>query len=397
VKIACIGNMNNNLFNMTRYLRLEGYDVELFLLSDESAHFHPSNDCFGNEYEKYTTQLEWGNAFSLEKASKNEICESLSGFGFYIGCGSTPAYFMKAGLKLDLFVPYGSDLYDSPFFRLVHPKRLLQRKRFSAMQKLGIECTDNILLDSANELFEKPLKKLSYSGRRLSSGIPMIYAPEYNEINLAKHGSSIDAYTKTRDLSSKNKLVIFQHSRHVWKTTSDPVSIKRNDKLLKALSSLVHDLKVTDVHLVTLEYGEDVQYSKELVKELGVEEYVTWLPKMSRRDLMACISLVDVVAGEFNLSWLSYGVVYEAMVACKPILHYRHDELYKDDYPELYPMLNARSEKEITEQLVKAYNDIEALINIGVNARRWYDKYVVSNSISVICNLIESKKNEIQG
>ena len=44
---------------------------------------------------------------SLEYDFKNyDIC---------IGSGLTPYYFNKWGLELDVFLPYGSDLYELPF------------------------------------------------------------------------------------------------------------------------------------------------------------------------------------------------------------------------------------------------------------------------------------------
>ena len=45
---------------------------------------------------------------------------------------------------------------------------------------------------------------------------------------------------------------------------------------------------------------------------------------------MVGISLSDLVAGEFNNSWFTYGVVFEAMAMGKPIIHHRNDSIYKN-------------------------------------------------------------------
>ena len=49
IKIACIGNMNNNMFCLVRYLRDKGYDAHLFLV-DEFDHFLPGSDSYNLEY-----------------------------------------------------------------------------------------------------------------------------------------------------------------------------------------------------------------------------------------------------------------------------------------------------------------------------------------------------------
>ena len=58
MKIACIGNMNNNMFCIVRYLRDMGYDANLFLLHEQDV-FIPSADSFNDDYLAYTHQLDW--------------------------------------------------------------------------------------------------------------------------------------------------------------------------------------------------------------------------------------------------------------------------------------------------------------------------------------------------
>ncbi|MCO7223796.1 glycosyltransferase [Pleionea sp. CnH1-48] len=393
-KIACIGNMNNNMFNIVRYLRLNGYDATLFLLEDEKEHFHPSKDSFCDSYKNYTVELPWGNAYKLNQFSPDEIRSAIDGYDFFIGCGTAAAYLNKAGIDMDIFVPYGSDFYSAPFFKLVHPKRILKRIVFSSLQSKGILRAKCILIDSSNEIFEQPFKKLNYQGVRLNNGVPMIFFPEYSPEKISKYCGEMSSFKIMDELRSRKKLLIFHHSRHVWKSLSDPISVKRNDRLLRALSELVHKHHLKDIHLITLEYGEDVSSSKELIKELAIEEHVTWLPKMSRKELMAGIMKSDIVAGEFNMSWFSYGVVYEAMVASKPILHYREDSLYKEQYPEMYPMLNAKEVDEIVDRLIESYKNRANMLKIGKSANQWFRQYVVDEPIRVISKLIDTKVQE---
>ena len=46
-RIACLGNMNNNFFALSRYLRDRNLQVDLFVPDGLLEQFHPSNDTYG--------------------------------------------------------------------------------------------------------------------------------------------------------------------------------------------------------------------------------------------------------------------------------------------------------------------------------------------------------------
>ena len=117
-----------------------------------------------------------------------------------------------------------------------------------------------------------------------------------------------------------------------------------------------------------LEYGLDVFNSKQLIKELGIEDKVIWFPKMYRKDLMYLVSAVDVCSGEFGMSYLTFGTIMEAMLMKKPVIHYRNDELYEHVYDELYPLFNAREPEEIEARINEAYNDKDRTKRMGEQA-----------------------------
>ncbi|KZW98828.1 hypothetical protein JL49_20770 [Pseudoalteromonas luteoviolacea] len=391
LKVACIGNMNNNMFNLVRYLRDFGVDAHLLLLDNETGHFLPENDCYNDSFREYTRELNWGDVYNLKHRESQDIRKSLEGYDFYIGCGTVPAYFEKAGINLDMMVPYGSDLYALPFYRLVHPKRMRQYFSFSRYQKKGLKRTKNILIDSANELFEGALKKVGFENNRINSGIPMIYEPEYSIDNMPNDKELFRFSEKLKEIRNNNKLVIFHHSRHVWVTKDDELAIKNNDNLIRGLAKAVHEDGLKDIHLVTLEYGVDVEHSKRLIRELDLSDNITWLPTMSRKEIMRYISYADIVAGEFNHSWFSYGVVYEAMVMGKAIMHYRKDDLYVDEYPDPYPMLHAKTFEQIAQQLQFGYDNKNELEDIGLSANAWFREHVVKKSIVLIVNSMNEK------
>ena len=115
MRVACIGNMNNNMFSLVRYLRDRGIDAELVLLDCEQAHFHPSCDAYDLDYQAYTTSVDWGRRKRFDKVSGDRVRDLLGRYDYLAGCHTVPALAHKAGRKLDLFFPFGTDVYEMPF------------------------------------------------------------------------------------------------------------------------------------------------------------------------------------------------------------------------------------------------------------------------------------------
>jgi glycosyltransferase involved in cell wall biosynthesis len=139
-----------------------------------------------------------------------------------------------------------------------------------------------------------------------------------------------------------------------------------------------------------LEYGYDLEHSKALVSELGIDKHVIWLPKMYRKEIMQLISRVDVCTGEYGRSYLTFGTIIEAMLLKKPVIHYRDDNLYTGIYPELYPLLNAREPEEIEIAIGYALNNPGELKKMGEAASGWVKKYFIEKPLKTLQNLIEA-------
>ena len=163
------------------------------------------------------------------------------------------------------------------------------------------------------------------------------------------------------------------HSRHYWhnKSLEDPAN-KGTDKLIRGYAKLVEKNKDLKVRLIFLEYGHDIEPSKQLIKDLNIENHVVWFPKMKRKDLMAGLMVCDLVCAEFTHSWNTSGVLYEALVGAKPILAHRDEEDSKKQWLELYEIMNAYSEVEIEEQLNNYIKDPNKYKKIGENGRSTY-------------------------
>jgi len=394
MKIACIGNMNNMYFSLIRYLRDHRQDVDLFLYNNEFDHFSPEADSFNDNYKGYTKRLSWGKWQDLSRISKDEIRDEFKEYSFIIACGTAPAFLNFAGLHIDIFVPYGGDLYDLPFFKL--KRKFLSYYKFSHHQRAGIKDADHIVMDATNEYHSnRTFKRLGVESKRIEIGFPMIYMPQYELDNLETYYDECPCYQEFMEIREKHDLVVFHQARHVWKTFLNDFASKGNDKLIKGFAAFVKANLETKACMICFDYGVDVDASKELIGQLGIENNVFWFPKMKRKNLMVGLSLADIGTGQFFHSWLSSGTIYEPLVMSKPLIHYREDDLYKDVYPELYPVLNVKNEKDVTEKLNDYIKRPDYYKEMGVKGRHWFQEYVVDRSIEVYLGIINKKQARI--
>lgn len=379
IKIALIGNMNNNFFVLARYLRDEGFTCSVFTLPYEPAHFSPNSDSNSEEDIKLVQKLPWGNAQDLLGLSSATIHAQFNQFNFFIACGTAPAFLTKAGIAVDLFIPYGSDLYLLPFAIPKNPLKWLSNRHFRRFQKQGIKGAVAVSIADNATVFQNALSKIGFKGWVLKSGVPMVYTPRTIKL---------DVLSKEL-VSPKKRIKILHPSRHAWKTEKDPVSLKDNNKLFEGVALFIANHPSIEVIVYTMEYGTDVNASKDLIAELGIEGNVKWFPTMARKDLMNLYNEVDIVVGELRNSWFTYGVIYEAMVAAKPVIHCRKDDLYPD--LKLYPMYSAFSAQQVCDRLSEyAENPIDG-DRIGYEARSWYFEECVQKVIVDIKGLLKRK------
>ncbi len=389
MKVACIGNMNNNAFALARYLRDRGVDADVLLLDIEMSHFHPASDSYDLSYQSFTRAVGWGAPFGFLGKSRRAVADDLKRYDFLIVSGSAPAFIHRAGRTADVFMPFGDDLIEYPFPRLVHPKYQYAYLRFARAQRAGIETSRYLHLDLTNGDIEKHYNRLDFKGTRLTVGVPMVYTPIHNPEAIVKYYDRTHWYHEFKCIRDRHDLMVFHHGRHHWRTTISDISKKANDKLIRGFAAFVRHNPGVRSCLVTVEYGRDVLASKALVAELGIEKNVFWFPQMARKDLMVGLSLADIGTGEFHRSWFSFGTMYENLAMARPFMHYRDDSLYRSSYAELYPLINVHSDADISaalEDYLARPDDYRAL---GEAGRRWLQKYVIEDVVDSYIRLIE--------
>jgi glycosyltransferase involved in cell wall biosynthesis len=391
MKVACIGNTNNNLFSLARYLRDRGVETDLLLLDNETEHFHPSADAFDRDFETYTRGVPWGSAYHLHGVPADRIRADLAPYDFLIGCSSAPAATHRIGRPLDIFIPFGGDLYAWPFFRIVNPRHQIAYCRFNRAQRLGIRAARWISMAATNDETEAVLRRIGFHGERLVFGVPMVYTPLYNPEGIARCYGRSPWYHEFRRLREAYDLLVFHHGRHIWKHAPDRFSWKGTDRLLRGFAMFLRDAAGPRAGLVTFEYGSDVHASRDLVSELGIADHVHWFPRMTRKEIMVGLSLADIATGEFHHSWLACGTIYEALAMAKPLLHYRADRLYEGRVPELYPLMNARSAEEIATALGDFLQRPEYYRAMGRRGRDWFQRHAVDEPLEAYLRVIRAR------
>lgn len=383
MKVACIGNMNNMIFPIARYIRDAGHEVTLFLL-DEYDEYHPSTD--SNVVDIDLVSLGW-NESSFKDVSKKEIKKLFGSYNYFIGTDYSAAYLSKAGIKMDFYLPAGSDIYLYPFkTNFSFPPRLWEMDivRCALHQFWGIKNTRYISLDLTNKHVEDCILKIGPKGKRVQA-LPYLYLKDnqYEVIDLQNKFQIFEDKIKSYDF------VVMQHGRQSWQHDISNMHNKRNDKLIRSFA------KLSKAHpnclLALFVYGEHVAESKALIDQLGIAENVLWIPKMQQKELMQILNLADINVGQLGHSWLSYGSVYEALACGVAFMGFRKDSFYIDNVPSLYPMINVETEEDIFSALEYYRTHKDDLKEMGAQGKTWLIENAIVPIVDRVVNDIKNR------
>ena len=383
--------MNNNHFALARYLRDAGVDAHVLLTDDEYPHFHPTADSY-EELPGFVHQLGWGSARSLIRTSVEQVKNDIAPYDLLVGCGLAPAHCLRASRSLDVFAPYGSDIWEATQFRFCRPQNipLIWNAVWRQRQAIG-KC--RVVHMSPCKAYESNIHRFAPHAIRWGEGLPMVYAAMYNQelpafvVDRSRYGSD---FKRVRDESD---MMIFSSVRHAWKLSENDPNSKGTDLLLQAIAILKRRYPSLRVKLVTFEYGNDVTASRKLAEELGITDCVCWFPIMQRKDLMAGLLLSDAACGEFRWSYDSSGVILEALVAGRPLVMHRNDKDYLSTAPAggLCPVLNSKNPEEIAGRFEWIVSNPNTASDFGAKGREWYDTQVVRPAIKRYLELIQNR------
>lgn len=383
MRVALIGNMNNNYFSLMRYLRDEGVDAELLLFADEINHFLPENDTWDiNKWKPYIkqTKINGGALGQYFKMSATDIRKEFEGYDYYIGCGFTPAYFYKAGMKLDLFTPYCVGIEYT--YRITKTKAVhyLKEKIEAYYQIKGLKHNTKVV-GTIDE--ESKIKAEKIGVKTQSLPLLMIY-------NKEQATGDDEFLSATIQKFNQHYPVVFSHVSHFPKG-SRTWEIKRNDILIKGFADFA---KQTDTNplLVLFNYGEAVEASKALIAELGITNKVMWVHVMSRKKIMRLLEHVHFGGGEFGGAvWGGTG--WEFMAKGVPFFQYvdMPDSVFEANTGmKMPPFFNTNNSAEISRLLETYTSDKAKLTANGQALKAWFDKEAGQELANSYINILKS-------
>jgi glycosyltransferase involved in cell wall biosynthesis len=398
MKLALVDNMNNNFFALVRYFRDLGVDADLFLVHDSNLkHFAPDQDSWkdlskASWIKTFPVNYHWKSYFSV--GSNSLVRKSLLKYDKVIACGQAVGILYRAGIKVDIFIPYGSDLINLPFTKSMFSSKIGLKdlsKYFiysylAFLQRKGIVNATTIISNANWKVAQDALDILG----REPVNLPRIM--------VYKEAIPQFVYDKF-DWIKAHDFTVFSPTRHLWKTNAEPMAdfelrggAKRNDKLIRAFSRIVNDKLYTSPLLIFCEYGPDVQFSKALIQELAIEKFVQWVPIMPRKELVVLASLSTVVADQFRegMCATSAGTTNEALAFGTPIVTNTDGAIYKADDPYFgSPILEALSEDEIYQKLTLYATNPDEFKTIGENSEKWFDAHLAEGLAKTYLSILQ--------
>ena len=288
MKIAILGNMNNNGFSIMRYLRDLGEEADLLLFEDDgigsSAHFSIKSDTWDyNKWRPFVKTLpavnSYGQALSnnfisriilkiiyplrLLLKSKNalltkpaKICDIdklkqiLCNYDFIIGSGATPAIMNSLNMKLSIFFAYsiGIEYLHEEFFALYRKsKNPIFQSRTIGISKNNFDFFNKEIIKFKKNIFWK-IKGIEIYSEKLKNEKILNFENNNDQLfSIVKNHELYDLLKKRLKNNNFFKKVIFKNNSKFFEkynivfNTDSFNSINKkyfNKKILKKYNSL---------------------------------------------------------------------------------------------------------------------------------------------------------------
>lgn len=394
-KIAIIGNMNNNGFAIMRYLRDLGADAYVLPFSSDGegglAHFVPESDTW--QYARWqrfvrplpipntTAALLSRHGVMVSRRRHQEVEALLRPYAHLIGSGIAPALCDAVGRRLDVYFPYsiGVEFYGGIGFNQRMQTSLARRLAHGWLrqkQARGI-LTARRCLNAEMSLSRASLEAMGRRFERLA--VPMVYNAEAAPEQPPAHLEAVLHRLKTADLS------LFCCARLLWRREPGfgerewQSFTKNSDWMFRGLAQFVEQRPQARVVLAVVEYGPDVEASRALVRDLGLEQHVLWLPKMPRREIMLLLDAAHIGIGEFyrdpGVIWGGTG--WETLAAGRPLMQSFNftPEGFEAEFGHAPPpVLDVTCADDVAQHLVRMHDDPEARRRIGRESLDWFNR-----------------------
>jgi glycosyltransferase involved in cell wall biosynthesis len=324
----------------------------------------------------------------------------VKGYDIIVGCGLLPAFLQKAKIVLNIFAPYGGDLY------IAMPTYVLRRLAKSipslvlnmiimAYQRRAIKKAKMVISGGFSTFWWNAMKSIGVTEKNIQMSIPIVYSPSLNQENQTPNHFSSNC-SRLRNLKAERQVLIINHSRQIWTESSKKEERKGNNILISGFAQF--QAKGGKGSLFLFEYGPDIDESKQLINNLRIEDNVIWLPKLPRIELLSMIEISDFVADQFISGGIG-GTGWEGMAMGKPVFSYLKGD--DKDFRKLHfnkpipPIINVKTSEEIAAHLIAFEKDPKPYQMTGAKARSWFESYMgkgLAEKWAYVLSCIEENK-----
>lgn len=423
LKVLFLGNTCNNNFSFLRYLDDLGVDTTLALFSDEgypdSNPIHaPEWDTFDiDRYSHRIIRLSIPNSpkaiigdprFLRFPPSLRSLSEIIDNHDIVIGSGISPSLFVRMKKRMDVFYPYSTGI-----------EWVEENENYKKLQEFGLK-----------QLFRKYIYKTQIEGIRSSRHVvspcggtsnvlrkhgifpdplmvPQFYAERFPPSDLNSSDDN-DILVFINSIRQSNSFKIFSFMRQLWvyndnvHCRSEWTSLnKRNDLLLRGFKLFLDSNSSANIQLYLSEWGPNVFESKQLIHQLGLDDYVIWLPLMPRKYISYILQHhADIGVGEFvqgsDILWgstgwecLAFGIPYMETLNFQDA---RFESLF--GFPLPPKILNVDSAIDASASISNIYSNPVTARDEFVGNKLWFADYIVKQTLKnwtdLFCSLVST-------
>lgn len=171
--------------------------------------------------------------------------------------------------------------------------------------------------------------------------------------------------------------LFFSSARQHWKDT-DPNYAKGNDIFLHAAAKVVK--RGLPLRIMLVEWGRDLEDSKRLIADIGLEPHVTWVPTMTGEELWERYLEAHAIVDQFIIP--AFGrVTFDSLTIGRRVISNLDIDLATRFFGKAPPMMVANSIATAEKAILKVVKDPQDKAGIGRASAEWARKYHSSQSI----------------
>jgi glycosyltransferase involved in cell wall biosynthesis len=391
LKIGFYGNANNYPFMLARALRRLGHDVEFIVLSRDRLNrpefcYSDINLPYPSWVHDLSHRLRWRNLFP--GPLRTRALRILDACDFVI--------LNEEGLSLasELHVPHGALLTGTDLQVFANPAKctVLLPHFFrksglirSWLRRILGKLVFTPLLVGPQRAGIRTARFVSFAAKGLIPDGDQLLA----ELGI-KDERRLFVYMTDLELVAfapppRNKTIrTFCGTRLTWKREpySDLVDqdYKGSDVMILGLGLFWRETGVRlDIHLVRK--GRHVNETLALAAAEGIADQITWHDEMSQTEVLANFRSADIVFEQFDTSFVGMAGM-DAMATGRPLIANGRPEFFATLTPEPSPICQARTPREICEQLQRLVGSPAEREQIGKVSRRFVEKYYSSDVVA---------------